>query len=213
MAPMDQYRWETVRVATIVIIIAILALQEHLTRNPAAQARQAKNEQQLFEKLTTAPAIAPVRPIPPSDAGALNSNPAVTSRPSDPSEVTVGPSGISNRYKLQRVDRRKQTANDVLVVSLHVESLATEGLVSPFESGMFEIGSPDTPPIKPSTPFRSPVPSGNSRDQEIVFSVPSTLSLDHATLRIHYYNYEKEIPLNSPVKNLPITTQVTTPGH
>ena len=48
------------------------------------------------------------------------------------------------------------------------------------------ISSPDMPPIKPSTPFRSTVPSGSSRDQEIAFSIPPTLNLDRATLRIHY---------------------------
>lgn len=121
----------------------------------------------------------------------------VNSRPSDPNEVIVGPSGISNRYKLRNIQRQKGSEQDVLVISLHVESLASESLVSPFESDMLEIHSSGMPPVKPSMPFRSPVPSGNSQDREVVFRVPPTLSLDRATSRIHYYNYEKEIPLNA----------------
>lgn len=120
---------------------------------------EAVNEQEL-----TVPTVASVRAVPASDAAALCTTQPVPSRRSEPGEVTVGPSGISNRYKSRHVDRRKETVHDVLIVSLHVESLATEGLISPFESGMFEISSPDMPPIKPSTPFRSPVLSGSSRD-------------------------------------------------
>ena len=86
----------------------------------------------------------------------------------------------------------------MLILSLHVESLATDGLVSPFESGMLEIRGPGIPPIKPSTPFRSPVPSGSSRNRDVAYSIPSTLNLDQATLRIHYFNYENEIALDRP---------------
>jgi hypothetical protein len=209
MAPVDQYRWETIRVATIVATIATMVLLGRLARDPAAEARQAQREQQLFEKLTTAPTIPAVRAFPASDAAALNPGQPVASPPSDPSEVTVGASGISNRYKLERVDRKKETAHDVLIVSLHVESVATEGFVSPFESDMLEISSPDMQPIKPNAPFRSPIPSGNSRNREIGFNVPPTLNLDRASLRIHYYNYENEIPLNTLARKTSMTTQAT----
>jgi hypothetical protein len=211
--PANQHKWETTRIAAIVGVIAILGLQTLLTRDPVAAARQAAHSEELLNKLTQVPTLKSVTPIPASDAAALDPSRQVTSRPSDPGEVIVGPSGISNRYKLQHVDRRKESANDVLVVSLHVESLATEGLVSPLESAMFEISSPNIPPIKPSASFRSPVPSGNSRNQDIEFSVPSTLTLAHAVLRIHYYNYENEIPLISSGPSLPMTTQATAPGH
>ncbi len=192
MAAAKQYQWEATHIGAIAGVMVILALQAHLTGTRNAPN---VNEQGQFQKLATAPTLKAVHPVPASDAAALEPTHPITSPPSDPSEVTVGPSGISNRYKLQRVNRKKQSAHDVLTVSLHVESLATEGLVSPFESGMFEISNPGAPPLKPSTPFRSPVPSGNSRDRDITFNVPSTLDLDHATLRIHYYNYENEIPL------------------
>jgi hypothetical protein len=60
---------------------------------------------------------------------------------------------------------------------------------------MLDITSQGLKPISPSTPFRLPVPSGSTRDQEIVFSIPPSLNLNHATLRIHYYNYQGEIAL------------------
>jgi hypothetical protein len=82
-----------------------------------------------------------------------------------------------------------------LVMRLHVESLAMENLVSPFESGMLDITSPGLQPINPSTSFSFPVPSGSTRDQDIVFRIPPSLNLSHATLRIRYYNYQGEIQL------------------
>lgn len=199
MALLDEHRWEALCVAAIAGIVTVLALQKHLIRVSATPVRPFVNEHESLDRLTIAPTIRSVRAVPASDAAALSATQPAPSQPSDPSEVAVGPSGISNRYKLTRVDRRKETTHDILVVSLHVDSLATEGLVSPFESGMFEISSPDMPPIKPRTPFHSPVPSGDSRDQEIAFRIPPTLNLNRVNLRIHYFNYEKEIPLNAPL--------------
>jgi CBS domain-containing protein len=46
-------------------------------------------------------------------------------------------------------------------------------------------------------PFSYPVPAGTSREEDIVFVIPSNLNLDRAVLRIHYYNERKEIPLAS----------------
>lgn len=115
---------------------------------------------------------------------------------SDPREVIVGASGISNRYRLMSVERKSMSlASDQLTLRLHIESLAMEPLVSPFESDMLEIRSPGLQPIAPSAPFRLPIPSGNSRNQDIVFNIPQGLNLNSATLRIHYYYYENEIPL------------------
>lgn len=97
------------------------------------------------------------------------------------------------------VDRKPVSSkSDELIVRLHVESLAMENLVSPFESDMLEIRSQGLQPISPSTPFHLPIPSGNNRNHELVLSVPPNLSLKHATLQIHYYNYQGEIPLNPP---------------
>jgi hypothetical protein len=121
------------------------------------------------------------------------------SQRSDPHEVIVGPSGISNRYTLMSVERRPgQSKGDKLIISLHVESLAAETLVSPFESDMLDIKSPGLQPITPSAAFHQPIPSGESRNQEIAFNIPPSLILNRATLCIHYYNYESEIPLSVP---------------
>jgi hypothetical protein len=93
---------------------------------------------------------------------------------------------------------RKQLSpeDDQLIVRLHIESLATDPLTSPFESDMLEIVSPGLQPIKPSTPFRLPLASGSSRNQDIAFRLPAGFLLKEATLRIHYYNYEHEAPLS-----------------
>ena len=110
---------------------------------------------------------------------------------------SVGPNEIANRYTLLAAERKQSSpSNDQLIVRLHIESLAMPPLVSPFESDMLEITSPDLPPINPSTPFKLPLTSGSSRNQEISFRLPAGFSLQDATLRIHYFNYEHEVPLN-----------------
>lgn len=43
---------------------------------------------------------------------------------------------------------------------------------------------------------RLPLPGGGSRNQDIAFRVPAGFRLQDATLRIHYYNYEHEVPLS-----------------
>jgi hypothetical protein len=68
---------------------------------------------------------------------------------------------------------------------------------------MLEVRSPGLEPISPEHPFSYPVPAGNTRDEDIVFRVPSDLSLDRAVLRVHYYNDQKEIPLNLPRRASP----------
>ena len=69
-------------------------------------------------------------------------------------------------------------------------------LVSPFESNMLTITAAAIAPISPKTKFRHPVPSGNSLNQDIMLSIPTTLDLNRTTLQIHYYNDQKEIPLS-----------------
>lgn len=82
---------------------------------------------------------------------------------------------------------------DDLVITLHVENL-----VSPLASDIVGLESLGSKSINPSTAFRRPMPGGTTLSQEIVFSVPSSLNLNDATLRIHYYNCEGEIPLSAP---------------
>ena len=61
---------------------------------------------------------------------------------------------------------------------------------------MLDVRARGLEPINPQHPFSHRVPAGESRDEDIVFMIPSNLTLDRMALRIHYYNEEKEIPLN-----------------
>lgn len=172
-----EHSWEITHLSVIAGAIIILTLVIRLVGTPLIEVPLPKSAPPMtFENR--------FQPIPPPTP-----QPAP---PSSPHEVTVGATGISNRYTLVSVDRKRGE----LVVKLHIQSLAMENLVSPFASDMLEIRSPGLQPIAPSTRFRAPIPSGNSRDQDIVFKVPPALNLDHTTLRIFYYNYEGMIPLD-----------------
>jgi hypothetical protein len=61
---------------------------------------------------------------------------------------------------------------------------------------MLEVRVPSERPIHPQQAFSRPVPAGNTREEDIVFAIPSNLSLDHGTLRIQNFTEAKEIPLN-----------------
>ena len=177
MTPLNKYPWEATHLIVIAGVIAVLVLGTLLFGVPLGKAPRVSEPAAISQPV-----------------------PAVGTEQSDPRKVTVGPREISNRYTLLSVDRKTVSSErDELVVKLQVESLAMEGLSSPFESDMLEIASPGVQPINPSAPFRSPVPSRSSRDQDIVFSIPPSLNLSHATLRIHYYIYRGEISLNLPL--------------
>jgi hypothetical protein len=77
-----------------------------------------------------------------------------------------------------------------------VVSLAIPNLVTPFQSGMLQLRVPGEQPIYPRQEFSHPVSAGNTREEDIVFAIPSSLNLDHGTLRVQYFNESKEIPLN-----------------
>jgi hypothetical protein len=172
--PLEKYTWEATHFIVIAGVIIVLTLGTLLFGVPFGKAPHVSEPAAISQPV-----------------------PAVGTEQSDPHKVTVGPREISNRYTLLSVDRKTVSSErDELVVRLHIESLAMDGLSSPFESDMLDIASPGVQPINPSAPFRFPVPSGNTRDQDIVFSIPPSLNLSHATLRIHYYNYQREIPLN-----------------
>lgn len=197
MTVLKTHSWEVVHITTLVVAVAILTVAIHLTGTSRPQA-----------PLSMAPPIGPPASASIVPAQSLTAgHPAeVVPKPntasaerSDPHVITVGATGISNRYTLLHIGREPISAtHDTITIRLHVESLAMENLVSPFESDMLELIAPDQPPIRPMTLFRHPVPSGNSRNQDVVFTVPSTLALDHTTLQIHWYNYQNEIPLAPP---------------
>ena len=193
MTFLNKYRWEATHVAVIAGVITTLTLAAGLFGAPRGATPQAGSAPPNLPKLMSSSSAATAQSVPPTQA--VQASPA--SHQSDPSEVTVGASGISNRYRLLSVERKPGSSkSDELTVRLHVVSLAMEPLVSPFESDMLEIRSPGLQPINPSTSFRSPIPSGESRNQDIVFSIPQGLDLNRATLQIHYYNNQSEIPLS-----------------
>jgi hypothetical protein len=179
----QRYRWEAAHIAVIGGLITAGTLVTHLTAptQPAAPAR---------------PVVA-YRPPPPA------------SHPSDPREVIIGPYSISGKFTLLGVDRKRSTSTtDQLTLHLRVVSRAMADLVTPFQSVMLEVRSQGLEPINPQHAFSHPIPAGQSRDEDIVFMIPSSLSLDHTVLRIHYYPDEREIPLRllshvDPGKSLP----------
>ena len=192
MTLLKQYGWEVTHITSIAGVITTLTLVTHLIGTPRVDGPSAGNAAANGAKSTP-----PGKSTPPLRVPAQPGAPSSHHR--DPHEIVVGASGISNRYTLLSVARKSVSAmRDELTVRLHVESLATEPLVSPFDSDMLEIRSPGQQPITPSSSFRLPIPSGNSRNQDIAFSIPSSLHLEGATLQIHYYNYQNEIPLNLP---------------
>ena len=212
MTIMEKYKWEVTRSTVVGAIIMALAVVTHLFSTPrsdfplsgnarSGNARPAAANVQLTSPSHTQslPADTTV-PLPdPNPTQRPATREAVATPPSDPRQFSVGPNEIANHYTLLAVERKQVSPeDDQLIVRLHIESLATDPLVSPFESDMLEIRSPGSQPIKPSAAFRLPLPSGSSRNQDIAFRLPAGFLLKEATLRIHYYNYEHEVPLRLP---------------
>jgi hypothetical protein len=204
MTLMEKYKWEATRSTMVAAIIMALAVVTHLAGTPRSAFRADGHARLTPPNHTQSPTVDTTVPLPVHHA---NQPPAkretAATPPSDPREFSVGPNEIANRYTLLGVERKQVSPeDDQLVVRLHIESLATAPLVSPFESDMLEISSPGLQPIKPSTSFRHPLPSGSSRNKDIAFRLPAGFLLKGATLRIHYYNYEHEVPL-SPLSDPP----------
>jgi hypothetical protein len=170
---LQRYRWEAAHIAVIGGVITALTLVTHLT--------------------------APTRTAASVKADVAYRSPRRPSPPADPRQVVIGPNSISGQFILLAVDRKRSTpATDELTVRLRVVSLAIANLVTPFQSAMLELRSQGLEPINPQHAFSHPIPAGESRDEDIVFMIPSSLSLDRMVLRIHYYPDEKEIPLHLP---------------
>lgn len=123
---------------------------------------------------------------------------AVWRKPSDPLEVVIGPSAISGQFRLLKADRATATpTSDKLTLRVRVVSRAVADLVTPFQSEMLEVRSDGLEPIGPDRAFSYPVPAGDTRDEDVVFTIPRGLKVDGAILRVHYYNEVKEIPLGA----------------
>jgi hypothetical protein len=197
MTVLKTHSWEVAHTTTLIAAVAILTVTVHLIGTPRPQT-----------PLSTASPVSPSPSTPMVPAQSLTAahpshvspkTDTVPAEPSDPHVITVGATGISNRYTLLHIDRKPiSPTHDALTIRLRVESLAMENLVSPFESDMLELTAPNQAPIRPMTPFRHPIPGGNSRNQDVVFKVPTVLALNHATLQIHWYNYQNELALAPP---------------
>lgn len=199
MSLLQKYRWEGTHATIIAGVIITLTVVIHLTGTPRVGSEASGAPTAIAPDLKTSASSVPAQSGLDAHPVKISSQNKVARPSSDPRQVAVGPTGISNRYTLLSIDRKPVSSTlDQLTVRVRVESLATANLVSPFESDMLEIRSRGEDPINPSTPFRLPVPSGNTRDQDIVFNIPSSLNLTHASLQIHYFNYQNEIPLNHP---------------
>ena len=198
MAIMEKYQWEVTRSTIVAALVLALAVVTHLFAPSRRDFSPPRTMQPTVPNHMQSPAAdATVSPPDPNPMQSPAKRETVPTPPADPRQFSVGPNEIANHYTLVSIARKQVSPdNDQLIVRLHIESLATAPLVSPFESDMVEISSPGLQPIKPSTPFRLPLASGSSRNQDIVFRLPPGFSLKVATLRIHYYNYEHEAPLS-----------------
>ena len=119
-----------------------------------------------------------------------------TSLKVNPLEVVLGPSSIDGQFTLLAVNRITATStSDKLTLRLRIVSRAVADLVTPIQYVTLEVYTPGLEPIALEHPFSHPVPAGNTQEHDIAFTVPANLNLDHAVLRIHFYNEQKEIPL------------------
>jgi hypothetical protein len=210
---LQRFGWEVSLVALISALIVILAAVTRLFGHPRAP-DQTMADTSTISKSTSRrflanslPADLP-RPDPTEALPARTPRTPVRSgrRPSqtsDPHQVIIGPNTISGRFILLANNRRRTgLTTDELTLRLRVVSLAAANLVTPYQSWMLEVRAPGQAPIQPKEPFSHPVPAGDTREDEITFTIPSDLSLDHGTLSINYYNETKTIPLDLPTHTL-----------
>jgi hypothetical protein len=178
---LQRYRWEAVRVAAISAVITVLTVVPHFRGHTDGEDRPTARPTPTLASREKAVVTRPSPRLPP---------------PADPREVVVGPNSISGQFTLLDIDRKRSTPEtDQVTLRLRVVSRAIAPLVTPFESAMLDVRARGLEPISPQHPFSHPVPAGEGRDEDIVFIIPSNLTLDRVVLRIHYYNEEKEIPL------------------
>jgi hypothetical protein len=194
--PLQRYGWETTLSAIIAAVIATLAVVTRLSV-PARPSDRPTADVTATSKLKSwqsLPGGVPTLSASDTDRPARPSSP-----PPDPHEAVIGPNTIAGRFILMATTRKQATpTTDELTLRLRVVSLAAANLVTPFQSGMVEVRTQGQDPIHPQHAFSHPVAAGNSREEDLTFTIPPSLSLDHSTLRIQYFNEMKEIPLNLP---------------
>lgn len=187
-AALKQYAWEGTLVAIIVGVIMTDTVVTHLSARPDLPPPARTG-------LAHIPSAATLEPTP----AAPSQQPAVAVKPaksSNPLEVVLGPPSIGGQFTLLTATRTTATpTSDKLTLHLRIASRAIPDLVTPLQYVTLEIYTPGLDPITLEHPFSHPIPAGNTQDQDIAFIIPATLSLAHTTLRIHFYNEQKDIPL------------------
>ena len=182
---LKKYAWEGTLVAILGGVIMVLTLVSHLTARPDPTA----SAQWGLGRVPSASTLQPT-------SAAASRKRVVAAKPSNPLEVVLGPSSIGGQFTVLAANRITATpTSDKLTLHLRVVSRAEADLVTPFQSVMLEVCTLGLEPFAPEHPFSHPVPAGSTRDEDIAFIVPSSLSLDRAVLRIHFYNEQKDIPL------------------
>lgn len=198
-----KYSVEITLLVIIGAVIATMTLVTHLTArtDPAERASPPSSTAlapPAFRPLPGAASTSALRPKPKSSDEAEGRSRSNSRRTSDPLEIVIGPSSISGEFRLLETSRTPANPiSDKLTLRLRVTSRAMADLVTPFQSTMLEVRPRGADPISPEHPFSYPIPAGNTREEDITFVVPSDQNLDHAVLRIQYYNEQKEIPLDS----------------
>jgi hypothetical protein len=179
---LQRYRWEALHVGAICAVITALTVVTHLPGRTDGEGRSTPHPPHALasgEKAVVARQV-----------------PRHTPPLSDPRTVVVGPNSISGQFTVLNIDRKRSSpVTDEVTLRLRVVSRAIAPLVTPFESAMLDVSARGLEPINPQHPFSHPVPAGESREEDVVFEIPSNVSLDRMVLRIHYYNEEKEIRL------------------
>jgi hypothetical protein len=163
----------------------VLTLVSHLTARPAISTSTQAALGPLPSGSTLSPAAAP----------SLR-KPAAKAKPANPLEVVLGPTSIGGQFTVLAANRITVTpTSDNLRLHLRVVSRAMADLVTPLQYVALEIHAPGHDPIAQQRPFSHPLPAGNTWDDEVVFTIPASLSLDGAALRIYFYNEQKDISL------------------
>ena len=188
-----KYLWEGTLVAIIAGVIAVLTLVSHLTAHPDPSA----SAQYGLGRVPDVSAIQPISPPLSQKATRAARRSPDSPKPANPLEVVLGPSSIGGQFTLLAANRVSVTpTSDKLTLSLRVASRAMGDFVTPLQYVMLEVHTPGLDPIALEHPFSHPVPAGATRDEDVVFVVPSGFSPDRSFLRIHFYSEQKDIPLS-----------------
>ena len=184
-AALKQYAWEGTLVATLVGVIMIRIVVTHLIARPNPPTSP-------YTGLSPVPAVSIRQPT----RAAASRHPVAPAKPTNPLEVVLGPPSIGGQFTLLAANRTTATpASDKLTLHLRIASRAIGDFVTPLQYVTLELYTPGLDPIALEHPFSHPIPAGNTRDEDIAFIIPATLRVDRATLRIHFYNEQKDIPL------------------